>query len=51
MVLQQLSVLGQEHPSSVGQEFIHVHELGQSQADHNRLQLQSQGPQHHDGSW
>ena len=44
-------ILGQEHQSSGGQEFLHVHELGQSPADHNRIQLQSRGPQRHDETW
>ena len=44
-------ILGHEHESSGGQEFIHVHELGQSPIDHSLIQLQSRGQQHSDGSW
>ena len=53
VVLQQSHVLGQEHQSSGGQEFLHFHELGQSHqlTDHNRIPLESRGPPHHDGSW
>ena len=35
--LEQSPVLGQDHLSPGGQEFLHVHEFGQSPADHNRI--------------
>ena len=37
VVPQQPPVLGQEHQSSGGQEFLDVHELGQSPVDHNLI--------------
>ena len=45
------SAIGQEHQSSGGKEFLHMHELVQSPVDHNLTQWQNRGPQHHDGSW
>ena len=50
-VLQQQPVLGQEHQSSGGQVFHHMHGLGQQPTDRNRRQLRSQTQQLHDGSW
>ena len=43
VVLQQQPVLGQEHQSSGGQEFLHVHELGQSPIDYNLTQCKIEG--------
>ena len=51
VVLQRPPVLGQEHQSPGGQEFIHVHEFRQSPVDHNLIQWQNRGLQRHGGSW
>ena len=50
-VLQQQPVLGQEHQSSGGQVFHHMHGLCWQPTDRNRRQLRSQKRQLHDGSW
>ena len=50
-LLQQQLVQGQEHQSSGGQVFHHVHGLGLQPIDHNQTQLRSQRLQLHDNSW
>ena len=49
--LQQQPILSQEHQSSGGQVFHHVHGLGRQPTDRNQRQLRSHRLQLHDGSW
>ena len=50
-MLQQQTVLGPEHQSSLGQVFHHMHGSGRQPTDHNQTLLRSPWQQHHDNLW